>query len=190
MAKRSTVTSSGQRKSEISRSSSVYMPSSGKNNLRKSYACQDHQFIHMKLWLWGIEFLQAMEVGQDCGCCWEKKNTWDSRSCMGKHLLISFKSTGKSKCPFQGSPARTSLRRQPFSHEPCNMKVCKSHLQEILHPETHPLSLIFVFEVWIHPQHVTQRHIKEVATPMAQGKVVTLQEREKLVWRLVTPPAG
>lgn len=81
---------------------------------------------------------------------------------------MSFKSTRKSKYPFQGAHSKTSLRRKPFSHEPCIMKVYKSHVQEILHPET--LSLVdLVFEVWVHPQHVTQRHIKEVATPMAQG---------------------
>lgn len=102
------------------------------------------------------------------------------------HLCL-LRSTGKSKSPCQGGHSKTSLTRQLFSMSPALWQDI-SPIWKKSYTQKHTLPLIFVFEVWVHPQHVTQRHIKEAATPMATDKVINWWER--LVWRLVTPHAG
>lgn len=78
----------------------------------------------------------------------------------------------KARVPFKGAiPGAPLGGGQPFSPLACTSR--KSYTQK------HAPLLICAFEVWVHPQHVSQRHIKQVATPADQVRP-PLRERSKL----------
>lgn len=79
----------------------------------------------------------------------------------------------KARVPFKGA-----IPGAPRGVRAALLSPLTLHQQEILHPEA-CLWLICAFEVWVHPQHVSQRHIKQVATPADQVRP-PLSERSKL----------
>lgn len=85
---------------------------------------------------------------------------------------LCLKSPGRqgpmSREPSQDFPGEAG---SPSPHSPCTSR--KSYTQKQA-----PL-LICAFEVWAHPQPVSQRHIKQVATPTDQVRP-PLRERSRL----------
>lgn len=85
---------------------------------------------------------------------------------------LCLKSPGRpgslSREPSQDLPGEVG---SPSPHSPCTSR--KSYTQK------HAPLLICAFEVWVHPQHVSQRDIKQVVTPADQLRP-PLREKSKL----------
>lgn len=132
----------------------------GKSCVLESYALWSFVYETYKF-LWAMEVIRTLT---DVSRRERQRAAWGI-SCLSKV-------SRKARVPFKGAiPGAPLGGGQPFSPLACTSR--KSYTQK------HAPLLICAFEVWVHPQHVSQRHIKQVATPADQVRP-PLRERSKL----------